>query len=220
MQTIQENEIIYLIKNHMIELIEPKRWVDLVNFLYKLMISNEILSVLTPILADIFVFSYPIYLLSLYIWWWYKKNRETKIAALIIWANVAISVIINISIQFFVQKNRPNVVLWLGESHETVLHKFLPNSSFPSDHAAVSMSIAIASILRGIIYKDKKFIRFWVVGIIFSIIMCGARITTAVHRPTDIIWGMLVGIVVPLILILPRPHKQLKTIMNRIAKKI
>lgn len=204
----------------MIKLIEPRRGIDLVNFLYKIMANNEVLSKLIPILADIFVFSYPIYLLGLYILGRYKKTIEPKIAALIIGANVAISVMVNIGIQFFIQKDRPNIVLWIGDSHETVLHKFLPNSSFPSDHAAVSMSIAIASILRGIVYKDKKFVWFGVIGILFSIIMCAARITTAVHRPTDIIWWMWVGILIPVILTLPRPHKQLKTITTRIAKKI
>gem|GEM_PF-3727800 len=38
--------------------------------------------------------------------------------------------------------------------------------------------------------------------------MCSSRVVTAVHRPTDIIAGMCVGMIVPLLLILPRPRKQ------------
>lgn len=205
----------------MFKFIEPTRWVTLVQNLNTAMIESSILSYRVPILADIFVFSYPIYLLGLYGWWWIKKDIVPKVGALIIWCNVAITVIINISIQFFIEKSRPNIVLWLlDQKQETVLHKFLPSSSFPSDHAAVSMSIAIASILRWILYKDQKYIWFWSIGILFSIIMCSARIMTAVHRPTDIIAGMCVGIIVPLLLILPRPRKWLQKIANRIAQKI
>lgn len=205
----------------MIKLIEPTRWVTLVQNLNTAMIESSILSYRVPILADIFVFSYPIYLLGLYGWWWIKKDILPKVSAIIIWANVAITVIINISIQFFIDKARPNIVLWLiDQKQETILHKFLPSSSFPSDHAAVSMSIAVASILRWILHKDTKYIWFWSIGIIFSGIMCSSRIMTAVHRPTDIIAGMCVGIIVPLLLILPRPHKQWQKIATRIAQKI
>ena len=205
----------------MIKLIEPTRWVTLVQNLNTAMIESSILSYRVPILADIFVFSYPIYLLGLYGWWWIKKDILPKVSALIIWANVAITVIINISIQFFIDKARPNIVLWLiDQKQETILHKFLPSSSFPSDHAAVSMSIAVASILRWILHKDTKYIWFWSIGIIFSGIMCSSRIMTAVHRPTDIIAGMCVGIIVPLLLILPGPHKQWQKIATRIAQKI
>lgn len=183
--------------------------------------ANPTLSHRTPILADVFVFSYPVYLLGLYAWGWIKKTISPKVWALMIWANVAISVVVNILIQFVFQKDRPNIVLGLAdEKHKTILDKFLPNSSFPSDHAGVSMSIAIASILRWILHKDTKYIWFWSIGIIFSLIMCSARVMTAVHRPTDIIAGMLVGIVVPLLLLLPRPHKQFTKIATRIAQKI
>jgi membrane-associated phospholipid phosphatase len=185
------------------------------------MTNNPTLSHRAPILADIFVFSYPVYLLGLYSWGRIKKTITPKISALIIWANVAVTVIANLGIQFFIQKDRPNIVLGLlDQKHETVLHKFLPNSSFPSDHAGVSMSISIASILRGITHKDSKYIRFGIIGIIFSLIMCSARVMTAVHRPTDIIAGMIVGIIVPLILLLPRPYKYMTKIATRISQKI
>jgi len=64
-----------------------------------------------PVLADVFVFTYPVYLLALYIYGWVKKNIYYKIAALYIAAGVVISFIVNTGIQFFVDKIRPNVVL-------------------------------------------------------------------------------------------------------------
>jgi membrane-associated phospholipid phosphatase len=33
------------------------------------------------------------------------------------------------------------------EKTETILHKFLPSSSFPSDHAALSMAIAMGTLV-------------------------------------------------------------------------
>jgi membrane-associated phospholipid phosphatase len=86
-------------------------------------------------------------------------------------AGVGFSVVVNVAIQFFVDKSRPNVVLGLADlKQETVLHQFLPSGSFPSDHAAVSMSIAMISLFRGIKNKDKKFLRFGGILIIFSLV--------------------------------------------------
>ncbi len=222
MSPIQTTEyVILFFTDMMFHLIEPNRWVVFLQSLNTAMHNNPTLSHRAPILADIFVFSYPIYLLWLYSWWWIKKTLTPKVSALMIWANVAITVIANILIQFVFQKDRPNIVLGLAdEKHKTILDKFLPNSSFPSDHAGVSMSIAVASIVRWIANNDKKYIRFWIVGIIFSIVMCSARVMTAVHRPTDIIAGMAVWIIIPLLLILPRPRKQGTKVMTRIAQKI
>jgi hypothetical protein len=47
-------------------LTEPIRWVKTVEVLYGIMSNSELLSKLVPILADIFVFTYPVYLLTVY----------------------------------------------------------------------------------------------------------------------------------------------------------
>jgi len=83
---------------------------------------------------------------------------------------------------------------------ETILNTFLPSASFPSDHAAVSMGIAMMSLFRGIKNKDKKFLRFGGILIMFSLVTSFARISSGVHWPTDIIGGSLIGILVPLLL--------------------
>ncbi|MEI6775179.1 MAG: hypothetical protein WCL18_10860 [bacterium] len=54
--------------------------------------------------------------------------------------------------------------------NETILNTFMPTSSFPSDHAAVTMGIAMMSLFRGIKNKDKKFLRFGGILIMFSLI--------------------------------------------------
>lgn len=182
-------------------LIEPQRWLQLLLALHQTMISSNTRASLTPILADVFVFSYPIYLAILYSLGWIKKQINYKIASLWIFANVVITTLVNLGIQALVQKSRPNVILWLADQKtETVLHDYLPSSSFPSDHAAVSMSIAIASLLRWIQKKDKKYIIFGIILILFSLIMSTSRIATAVHRPTDILGGLLIWAIIPLLL--------------------
>jgi len=54
----------------------------------------------------------------------------------------------------------------------------MPTSSFPSDHAAITMGIAMMSLFRGIKNKDKKFLRFGGILIIFSLITGFARVTS------------------------------------------
>lgn len=202
-------------------LIEPKRWLELVLSLHQTMLSSNLRTVLTPTLADVFVFTYPIYLGILYIMGWIRKQINYKIAALWIFANVVITTLVNIGIQALVQKSRPNVVLWLlDQKTETVLHKFLPTSSFPSDHAAVSMSIAVATLLRWIQKKDKKYIYFAIILLIFSSIMCVSRIATAVHRPTDILGWILVGAIIPLLLSTKKISSFWEKIFWLIGKKI
>lgn len=66
---------------------------------------------LIPLLADIFVFIYPVFLLVVYIYAMMKKKIEYKIASLWVVLATLFSVIFNIFVQFFVDKQRPSVVL-------------------------------------------------------------------------------------------------------------
>lgn len=216
----------------MFKLMEPQWWVNLLNSLFVWMQASLAWSYRIPILADVFVFTYPIYFLALYIYGmtqtlkrWnveaLKRWMKYKIAALYIFAGVIVSFIVNIGLQFFVDKTRPNVFLWLADlKNETILNKFMPSSSFPSDHAAVTMSIAMMSLFRGIYNKDKKFLRFGGILIIFSLITWFARVSSGVHWPTDIIWGSIVGIIIPLILMRKPIYRFGTWIAERIAKVI
>jgi membrane-associated phospholipid phosphatase len=131
----------------------------------------------------------------------WKHWMQYKISAVFIFCGTVLSFLANIFVQFFVDKVRPNVVLWLADlKHETILNGLMPSSSFPSGHAVVSMSIAFASIARWVKNKDKKYFRFGGVLIIFSLITSLSRVTTAVHRPTDVIAGSVIGIIVPWVL--------------------
>jgi len=212
--------ILFINHKNKMNLIEPQRWLQLLLTINQTMLSSSTRSTITPILADIFVFSYPVYLGVIYSMGRIRKQISYKIAALWIFANVVITTLVNIWIQTLVQKSRPNIVLWLVENKETVLHKYLPSSSFPSDHAAVSMSIAVASLLRWIHKKDKKYIILGIILIAFSLIMSTARIATAVHWPTDIMWWLLIWAIIPLLLSSQKISSFWEKIFGWFAKKI
>jgi membrane-associated phospholipid phosphatase len=140
----------------------------------------------TSIGADIFVFLYPIFLVALYLKGIIKKEKESKEGALFIFFSCLFCTLINIGIQRFFYKQRPNAVLY-DDTEETMLHQFLPESSFPSDHAVVSMSFALATLFRGYKVKNKKIIFAGYVFIVISLVMCLCRIFTVVHWPSDIL---------------------------------
>ncbi|MFA7298295.1 MAG: phosphatase PAP2 family protein [Candidatus Absconditabacterales bacterium] len=205
----------------MYKIVEPQWGVNLLKSLFAWMQASIFWSYRIPVLADIFVFTYPVYLLALYVYGMAKKNIYHKIAALYIGIGVAVSFVVNIGIQFFVDKIRPNVILGLTDlKHETILNTFMPTSSFPSDHAAITMGIAMMSLFRGIKNKDKKFLRFGGILIIFSLITGFARVTSGVHWPTDIIAGSIVGTLVPLLLMRKPIYKLGTGIVERIGKII
>jgi membrane-associated phospholipid phosphatase len=195
----------------MFPLQEPSRWINLVVSLNEYMKYHNFLLKVIPITADIFVFLFPILLVTLYIIWLCKKSDKIKESALRVFWSAIITSIINICIQFFFTKSRPTMMLFWHEE-ETMLHKFLPNSSFPSDHAAMSMWFAMWLLIRWIRQKDKNYILIGIVFLIFSLIMGFSRIMVWVHRPTDILWGFAVWIIVPLILSSNRIYRLLKKI--------
>jgi undecaprenyl-diphosphatase len=185
----------------MIALKEQLWGISLLKSLYFWMIWSQFWSWMIPILADVFVFVYPVYLAVLFIYWAVKKKFYYQSSALFTFFAVLFSICVNVGIQFFVDKDRPNIVLWLTDlKAETVLHKFLPTSSFPSDHAAVWMAFASAVLFRWLKNKDRKFVIGGIVFYIFSSVMSFARVTSWVHWPTDVIAGSIVWIAVTRIL--------------------
>jgi len=185
----------------MITIKEPLWWVSLLKSLYSWMIWSQFWSWMIPILADVFVFTYPVYLLILFVWGTIKKKFYYQSSALFTFFAVLFSICVNVSIQFFVDKARPNIILWLSDlKAQTVFHKFLPTSSFPSDHAAVSMAFASAVLFRWLKNKDRKFVILGIIFYVFSLVMSFARVTSWVHWPTDVIVWSIVWIAVTRIL--------------------
>lgn len=193
---------------------EPVWWYNLLLFLNEYMKYHNFLLISIPITADVFVFFYPVLLVILYLVGLFKNKDYYKESALSIFWSWVLSMLFNIVVQFFCDKVRPNILLWLEyEKIETILHKFLPQSSFPSDHAAMSMGIAVWIILWWTRNKDKKFIYMWIVFVLFSLITWVSRVMVGVHRPTDIIAWSIIWILIPVILFQKNIYKFFKKIL-------
>jgi len=204
---------------HTIQLIEPSRWVNILLWWIDIQKKYELVANLAPILADIFVVAYPIFLLSIYLYAIIKKKPLIKQGAIYVCIVTFVAILINIWIQCFLYKERPIVVLNNVEAEETLLHDILPTSSFPSDHAVVSMAFAMATLLWWIYSKRKFFLWSGIFFIVVSLIMTVCRILTLVHRPSDIIAWLLLWILVPVILMIrPIRYAMLRYVVNPIIR--
>ena len=202
-----------------IALIEPSWGMNILQWWIDIQEKYSFISDLAPILADIFVIVYPIFLVLIYIYAVIKKKPVIKQWAFYIFFATLIAVFVNIWIQTFFYKERPIVVLNQVEAEETLLHDILPTSSFPSDHAVVSMTFAIATLLWWLLNKRRFFTRSGIIFIIISLIMTACRILTLVHRPSDIIAWLWLWIIVPLLLMIrPFRYALIRHIINPIIR--
>lgn len=192
-------------------MVEPRRWYDFLLFLVDLGKRYPMIQEFYPIGADIFVFVYPIFLTIWYLKGIIKKQIQAKQEALFIFFSCFIAVAFNILTQQFFDKQRPIYELWTKVlDQETILHSFLPVTSFPSDHAVVTFSIATATLLLAYKHGNKK-LKIWSVFLfVFAVITGVCRIGTTVHWTTDILAGTVVWILVPVFLMLPMPFALLE----------
>ena len=70
----------------------------------------------------------------------------------------------------------------------------LSSYSFPSGHATASFALATTLVL---IYPQKRFVYL---GFIFALFISISRIYFGVHYPSDILGGIVLGIVVPILI--------------------
>ena len=204
---------------HAIELFEPSRWMSILQWWMDIQTKYEWIANLAPIFAYVFVVMYPIFLVCLYLYAIIKKKPIIKQGAIYVFFATFLAVLINIWIQCFFYKERPIVVLNQVVAEETLLHDILPTSSFPSDHAVVSMTFAMAVLIWWIYSKKKFFTWSGVIFLIVSFIMTVCRILTLVHRPTDILAWIGLGILVPLLLIIrPVRYFILKYVINPLIR--
>jgi membrane-associated phospholipid phosphatase len=108
-----------------------------------------------PILADIFVFSYPVFLAGRYIYGMIKQQLIYKITALAIFISAIGGFLINAIIHLITEKQRPE--LYISNKNKLIL-SHLPTDPFPSDHACVSAAIATATLLIAYQTNNKTLI--------------------------------------------------------------
>ena len=204
---------------HTVELFEPSRWMSVLEWGMDIQTKYEWIANLAPVFADVFVVIYPIFLISIYLYAIIKGKPIVKQGAVYVFFATFLAVLINIGIQCFFYKERPIVVLNQIEAEETLLHDILPTSSFPSDHAVVSMTFAMATLLWWLYSKKKFFTRSGVIFLVVSFIMTACRILTLVHWPSDILAWIGLWILVPLLLIIrPVRYTILKYIVNPLIR--
>ena len=202
-----------------IALIEPSWGMDILQRGMDIQEKYTFLSDLAPVFADIFVFTYPIFLILIYLYAIIKKKVQIKQWAIYICISVFVATLVNIWIQTFFYKERPIVALNQVEAEETLLHDILPTSSFPSDHAVVSMAFAMATLLWWLYNRKKFFIRSGVFFIIISLVMTACRILTLVHRPSDILaWLILWALIPSILMIRPIRYALLRYVINPIIR--
>lgn len=150
--------------------------------------QNNPIFYIASFLADFIVLIFPIILIYLTLWGWNKNDwRLQKDALLIFWSSI-IAIVINLIIQSFIMKDRPETLPGLD-----LILKHLPTMSFPSDHAAVSMAFSGCFLL--LCNKlGKSYHIIWTILLIGSIVMGICRTAVAVHRPTDILAWWIIGL--------------------------
>ncbi len=179
----------------MLTLVEPIRGKQILESLNHVVSSSHSLFQATSIASDIFVFMYPLFLIGLFLYGYKKKQIDTQYAGIQIVASVIAATAITIIIQQLIRKDRPESLPWLQ-----LILSHVPTISFPSDHATVSMAIAVGTYLVSGKRKAESgrpdFLYICSLMLLaFSLIMWIARVAVAVHRPTDIIAWWIIWII-------------------------
>lgn len=128
----------------------------------------------------------PIFLLWYWIYYSYTKNKidvfEKKSDLILIFVWIVIWLSISLIIQQIVHIDRPEQHL---QAWAKLLLDHLPDASFPSDHATVS----IAFVFWLLFAWYKKY--FWIF-LVLMIFMNISRVIAWVHWPFDILWWSIV----------------------------
>ena len=147
-------------------------------------LAYPILYTIAPIFSDLPIFFLPIFLSITWIIYWLKKDRTKQESLLYIFYSCILWLSITLLIQQFFYFDRPSEHV---QNVANLILKKIPEASFPSDHASVSMAFMTSLFLWN--YKRT----FWYT-IFFIVTMNVCRIIVWVHWPLDIIVGSLVWI--------------------------
>ncbi len=147
--------------------------------------QSKLLSVAAIVVAKYLILIVPIYL----IWMFLKKDNYFKHQSLFAFYSGIVGLFLNFAITFFYFHPRPFMI-----NEGRVLMKHASETSFPSDHTTLLLSIGFY-----LLFESK----LRVYGIFFSIIgfFVGiARIYCGIHWPYDIIGSFCVAFVSALII--------------------
>lgn len=125
------------------------------------------------------------------------KNKLIGIEALL---SLAISQIIVQSLKIIMSRERPYKII----EHLNTFGIDLSDYSFPSGHTTASFSLATTLALN--------LPEYTIVAIFLALIIAISRIYLGVHYPTDVAFGLILGIACPIIV-----HVYLLDIVDKIA---
>ncbi len=175
---------------------EPQFLSDLLQSANSWMHASQAWSHAMPYLADSWVFLYPVLLVVMYLIGIKNKTVSHKIGALYLFACAVGIFVLNNIIKLFFQRPRPYKLLDLPTPEEELMLQNIPTDSFPSDHAAMSMTIAVWLWIRSQHLNNKTYRTLGTIFFIIALIMGFGRVTIAIHRPTDILVWWIVGWIV------------------------
>ena len=167
-------------------------------------VRNYWLEKITSVMADAPIFFVTGFLVAAWFYWNFKKNDEKKKDLIFMFFSAVGAIITNLIVQQFVEEARPETLV-------QPLIEHIPDASFPSDHAAVSVAFLVSLYLFG--YKKT----FWVY-LPFVVLMNVSRIAAGVHWFFDVIVGVFVGIFWAFLMKKLRKNKILNKIANFFIK--
>lgn len=179
----------------------PSTWdTNIHQFFIESIGANPGLVYILSLCADVFVILYPIYLIYIYLVWHINHENNYKKLWLQVFLWVVWVFLINITMQYFVRKDRPSFLEGIN-----LIFEHVPNNSFPSDHMAVWLVFGLIIYLSKMAYKadyvNNKVIKMtWLIFIVFGFVMWICRIAVWVHWFSDICGGIFVWWLVSLLI--------------------
>jgi undecaprenyl-diphosphatase len=179
---------------------------DIVSGVQSFMTSSPLAVATAIFLARWLVFGYVLFGISLVT----SPRREDRHAVGEAAWSAGLALALTTLIAYFVGRLRPYMLPFDPSAPVSLLIPGPLNSSFPSGHTAVSFAIAAA-----ILYANRK---AGILAVLVAVLVAFGRMSAGVHFPTDILGGMLVGVVS--FAIVRTLHGQIRTSdIERSAKK-